>query len=242
MLGIIGAFRSLSFAASTTQGNLIYSGNDTRPYYRTYGASAYGTTSYALSTNAGTDVLEQGVVTQMVLKQAPSWSTWPNQKIMLTLDTQCQLTGSSLERQFLGKRPNSHGRLFRHGQGQLWAGQYRFFDVAWSSNPATGTTQAVVVCPISNTANFSQLRYFTFDPNNGWSSSNQFGYTGSGGYVRWVRMESCPVVTRSTEIAMVVNESSGIVGRIWDGTSWGATTTNEQIIAVNSGLSGYQNL
>src|SRR5581483_3044195 len=92
LLSIICA-RPASANFTTTTGNVSYVGNETRPVYQTFSASctAYGTAAYAQDTKNGQDVPYNGVTTWTVLKQEPSWGNHPNEKILVTMDSQCRI-------------------------------------------------------------------------------------------------------------------------------------------------------
>ncbi len=237
---------SVSANFTTTTGNAAYSGSDTRPLISSFTGSGWGGAIYAQSTNGGADVPYNGVVTHMVLKQAPSWSNRPNEKILVTEDSQCRIVAQVFDGTSWG---NVQVLANDYDDPDILAfgrGAYRLFDVAYASNPATGDIMAMVVYPVNNVmTNYLQLRYQTYDPNDpnnpGWSGEvSGFGYTGSGNRVRWLRLEGANVV-RSTEIAMVINDQNKITARIWNGVDWGNNATREQVLIAASGQSVYQN-
>ncbi|HOW89321.1 MAG TPA: hypothetical protein PL037_03490, partial [Elusimicrobiales bacterium] len=223
-------------AHALTEGNLVYSGADVRPVYSTYTVSGWSQPYLATETASSGD-LEKGVPTYVVIKSAPSWSARPNEKIMMVLDTQCRLTAQVWNGSAWGPSEVIQGDFTDTEKNTFGRGAYRYFDFAFYRD-GSGNDKAIVVFPnAASSVDYQELKYKTWDGSAWDSEETIFGYNGdnNGPVARWIRMESAPLVTRSTEVVMVLLDSrSDITGRVWDGTDWGGNGVREQTMTTGS--------
>ncbi|MFN0117549.1 MAG: hypothetical protein ACKVQC_04550, partial [Elusimicrobiota bacterium] len=215
-ISLISLLNKNSFA--TTEGHLISAGGDVRVTISSFTGTTWDTGYKGAETAPGSEP-NKGVITHVVVKSAPSGGDRPNEKIMVTLDSQCRLVAQVWDGTQWGNVQSLTDDFTDTDKSNFGFGIYRFFDVAYSSNAAT-----IFFPHPTNTLGTNHMQFVTWDGAS-WSGATTWG-TNDAGRIYWVRAEKCPLVSRSTEVAVVtIDANNDISGATFNGSAFANTRT-----------------
>ncbi len=189
-------------------------------------STGWGTAQFSLPAKddgaGGTVDWDKGPVTYAIIKSAPSWSSNAGQKVLVTLDTQCRIIAQVYDpnNQTWGEPEWINSDLIETDKATFNYGTYRFFDVAYSSE-----TPVIFYANRTNALATNNLGYKTWTGSD-WDNTINAPGNGDPGQVVWVKAVTNPVVSKSTEVAVVTMDNAyDVQAIIYNGFGFVQTST-----------------